>query len=114
LCILTTKAQQNTIIEGNIKSPYYEPVSLTLYKYSNAVKDTSEQHLVDSNFKFKFVLTEPAYFTLITNRNKFTLFLIEPGDSIHIDINISKVEDVKFSGTGSYKANYQYWAHIQY
>jgi len=114
LCILTTKAQQNTIIEENIKSPYYEPVSLTLYKYSNAVKDTSAQHLVDSNFKFKFTLTDPAYFTLKTNRNTFTLFLVEPGDSIHIDINISRVEDVKFSGAGSYKANYQYWAHIQY
>lgn len=108
------KAQQNTIIEGNIKSPYNEPVSLTLYKYSNAAKDTFTQHLVDSNFKFKFTLTEPAYFTLTTNRNTFTLFLIEPGDSIHFDMNILKVEDVKFSGAGSYKANYQYWAHIQY
>jgi len=115
-CILTlsTKAQQNTIIEGNIKSPYNEPVYLTLYKYSNAVEDTFSQHLVDSNFKFKFKLTDPAYFTLTTNRNTFTLFLIEPGDSIHFDMNILKVEDVKFSGAGSDKANYQYWAHIQY
>lgn len=116
LCLLTlsTKAQQNTIIEGNIKSPYNEPVSLTLYKYSTIIENTFTQHLVDSNFKFKFILTEPAYFTLITNRNTFTLFLIEPGDSIHFDMNILKVEDVKFSGEGSYKANYQYWAHIQY
>jgi hypothetical protein len=111
---LSTKAQQNTIIEGNIKSPYNEPVSLTLYKYSTIVKDTFTQHLVDSNFKFKFTLAEPGYFTLTTNRNTFTLFLIEPGDSIHFDMNILKVEDVKFSGAGSYKANYQYWAHIQY
>jgi hypothetical protein len=114
LYILSANAQQNTIIEGNIKSPYNEPVSLTLYKYSNAVKDIFTQHLVDSNYKFKFTLAEPAYFTLTTNRNTFTLFLIEPGDSIHFDMNILKVEDVKFSGAGSYKANYQYWAHIQY
>jgi hypothetical protein len=116
LCLFTlsTNAQQNTIIEGNIKSPYNEPVSLTLYKYSTIIENAFTQHLVDSNFKFKFVLTEPAYFTLITNRNKFTLFLIEPGDSIHFDMNILKVEDVKFSGAGSYKSNYQYWAHIQY
>lgn len=116
LCLfsLSTKAQQNTIIEGNIKSPYNEPVSLTLYKYSTIIENTFTQHLADSNFKFKFILTEPAYFTLITNRNTFTLFLIEPGDSVHFDMNILKVEDVKFSGEGSYKANYQYWAHIQY
>ncbi len=111
---LSTKAQQNTIIEGNIKSPYNEPVSLILYKYANMAENTFNQNLVDSNFKFKFTLTEPAYFTLITNRNTFKLFLIEPGDSIHFDMNILKVEDVKFSGAGSDIANYQHWAHIRY
>jgi len=111
---LSTKAQQNTIIEGNIKSPFNEPVSLILYKYANMAENIFNQSLVDSNFKFKFKLTEPAYFTLITNRNTFKLFLIEPGDSIHFDMNILKVEDVKFSGAGSDIANYQHWAHISY
>jgi len=111
---LSTKAQQNTIIEGDIKSPYNEPVSLILYKHVNMAENTFNQGLVDSSFKFKFILTEPAYFTLITNRTTFKLFLIEPGDSIHFDMNILKVEDVKFSGAGSDKANYQHWAHIRY
>jgi len=115
LFALTATAQINTVIEGNIKSPYNEPVALMLYKYSNIAEGmVSMQNLVDSNFKFKFTLTDPGYFTLSTNRNVFRLFLVEPGDSIHIDMNILHVEDVIFSGVGSDKANYQYWANIRY
>jgi len=112
---LTTTAQQSTIIEGNIKSPYNERVSLMLYSYINIAEGAiTTQSLVDSNFKFKFTLTAPAYFTLSTNRNVFKLFLIEPGDSIHINMNILHVQEVAFSGAGSDKANYQYWANIRY
>ena len=112
---LTAKTQQNTIIEGNIKSLYNEHASLTLYKYINIAEPfVSTQNLVDSNFKFKFTLTAPAYYTLSTNKHSFKLFLIEPGDSIHIDINVLQVEEIIFSGEGSDKANYQYWANIRY
>lgn len=112
---LTASAQKSTIIEGNIKSPYNERVSLTLFKYINIAEPTvANQTLVDSNFRFEFTLSAPAYFTLSTNRNLFKFFLIEPGDSIHIDMNILQVQDVEFSGEGADKMNYQYWANIRY
>jgi hypothetical protein len=112
---LTASAQKSTIIEGNIKSPSNGHATLALYKYINITEGTvATQNLTDSSFKFKFTLTSPAYFTLSTNKYVFKLFLIEPGDSIHIDINISNIEAIAFSGEGSDKMNYQYWAHIRY
>jgi len=112
---LSTSAQINTIIEGNIKSPYNEHATLSLYRYINLAQGTANtQNLIDSNFKFRFALTSPAYFTLSTNKYVLKLFLIEPGDSIHIDINISNIEAILFSGAGSDKMTYQYWAHVKY
>jgi hypothetical protein len=112
---LAAKAQQKTIIEGSIISPYNEHASLALYKYINIAEPiNSTQNLVDSNFKFQFELTVPAYFTLLTNKHTFKLFLIEPGDSIHIDMNVLQVNEITFSGLGSDKVNYQYWANIRY
>jgi len=108
-------AQQHTIVEGEIKNASEKQVILTLYKYIN-ISESNElsSELANGRFKFTFNLKHPGYFNLSANNSEFSFLLIEPGDSVHINMDVLQPKKVVFTGKGADLQEYQYEANIKF
>jgi thiol-disulfide isomerase/thioredoxin len=108
-------AQQHTVVEGDVKNASDKKVMLTLYKYINITENNElPAELTKGKFKFDFNLKDPAYFSLYANNHELNFLIIEPGDSIHIEMDAKNPNTIIFTGREADLLSYQYESSLKF